>query len=92
MSIIGYFVQLVDDEVTAKDILYQQWILHPSWEAAVAAAVAIVSKQANDDETKPICTLRATSKSTCHTMGYALAYRLESKDVIICPVLDISVD
>ena len=88
MSVVGYFVQLIDDKVTAKDILYQQWILYPSWETALAAAAAIVFKYANnDDENKPICTIRATSKSTCHSMGYVTAYRLESKDVIICPVV-----
>lgn len=84
-AIVGYLVQVVDDEVTAKDVLYQQWILYPTWEAAVAAASTITSKH-TDEGDKVICTLRGTSKSTCHTMGHVMAYRLDSKDVIICPV------
>jgi hypothetical protein len=87
MEIIGYFVQVVDDEVTAKDILYQQRILYPTWEAALDAASKLVSKHAHNDQISPICTLRSTSKSTCHSMGYVMAYRLESKEVLMFPVL-----
>ena len=88
MSIIGYLVHLVDDEVTAKDVLYRQWILYPTWESALAAASKIASTLTADGE-YAICTLRHTSKSTCHTIGHVMAYRLDSKDVIICPVTSV---
>jgi hypothetical protein len=85
MSIVGYLVHLVDDEVTAKDIFYQQWILYPTWESALAAASKITSTLTADGD-YVLCTLRGSSKSICHTMGHVIAYRLDSKDVIICPV------
>jgi hypothetical protein len=85
MSIIGYLVHLVDDEVTAKDVLYRQWILYPTWEDALVTASNIAANLTSDGE-YVLCTLRESSKSTCHTIGHVMAYRLDSKDVIICPV------
>jgi hypothetical protein len=80
-KIIGYLVYLVNNEVTAQDILYQNRILYPKWEDATAAAAVLAQTS-----TRPICLLRSTSQSNCHAYGYTTAYRLDSADVVIFPI------
>ena len=87
MENIGYLVYLVNNEVTTQDILYQNRVLYPKWENAIAAAGEIAQKTSNEYSGKAICLLRSTSQSLCNDNGYTTAYRLNTVDVLIFPVL-----
>ena len=86
MNVIGYLVYLVNNEVTAQDILYQNRVLYPKWEEATAVAGALAEKTSNEYSGKPICVLRSTSRTICHDNGYTTAFRLNSADILIFPV------
>ncbi len=87
MEIVGYLVYVVNTEVTAQDVLYQNRVLYPKWEDALMAAGETAHKTANEHAGKAICLIRDTSKSICHNNGYTTAYRLNSVDILIFPVL-----
>lgn len=86
MNVIGYLVYLVNNEVTAQDILYQNRVLYPTWEEAISAADTMAKKTSNEYTSKPICLLRNASRTICHDNGYTTAFRLDSADILIFPV------
>jgi hypothetical protein len=87
-DILGFLVQELPDDISTSDILQQERILYPTWDAAIIASSLLANRLSDKYNSKVTCILRSSSRNACIESGYAISHRLHDWrcDVIIYPV------
>jgi hypothetical protein len=74
MSVVGYNVMHVYEEMRAKDALWVRRVLYRTWEQALEAAKALMQERVADMDVSPLCLLKKETQHSCDASESALIW------------------